>query len=160
MQKKLKQGFTLIELLVVMAIIAILVTLMIYAINAARMQSRNTQRRGTANSAKTALESFFASRKCYPRDAAGTTLCTTNGLGAAIQLDTLLGGAALTSYISASANATTFSDPIGEQGRQCYQQNGPGRYYMWILVEPDGAAATSCAAIPAAGTAGFEDFSL
>ena len=60
------KGFTLIELLVVMAIIAILVTLMIWAINTARMQSRNTQRRSNITSMKAALESYYSSKKDYP----------------------------------------------------------------------------------------------
>ena len=64
--KKAHKGFTLIELLVVMAIIAVLVTLIIAAINIARRASRDTARRNNMNATKAALEEYFAQNKMYP----------------------------------------------------------------------------------------------
>ena len=64
--KKAHKGFTLIELLVVMAIIAVLVTLIVAAINIARRASRDTARRNNTNAIKAALEEYFAQNKMYP----------------------------------------------------------------------------------------------
>jgi len=64
--KKHHKGFTLIELLVVMAIIAVLVTLIVAAINIARRASRDTTRRNNVTGVKAALEEYFAQNKMYP----------------------------------------------------------------------------------------------
>ena len=61
-----KKGFTLVELVVVMAILATLVGLGLIAVNAARVQSRNTERRSNIKSFKVALESFHSAHRDYP----------------------------------------------------------------------------------------------
>jgi len=55
---KRKSGFTLIELVVVMAIVAVLASLMVAAIMAARRQATNTQRSGNAKTLELALETY------------------------------------------------------------------------------------------------------
>ncbi|KKQ95170.1 MAG: hypothetical protein UT66_C0008G0006 [candidate division CPR2 bacterium GW2011_GWC1_39_9] len=132
------KGFTLIELLVVMAIIAILVTLMIWAINTARMQSRNTQRRSNITSMKAALESYYSSKKDYP----GT-------VGTDINIVNLK--ALFPTYATFDVE-----DPRGatDDNRSCYSKVSRNQYNLRILPEPETLG--TCANTLAVG----EDFSI
>jgi prepilin-type N-terminal cleavage/methylation domain-containing protein len=79
-QTRSKAGFTLIELVVVMAIIAVLAALMVTAFVAARRASVDTQRRGTAKSIETALETFSGSHAGkYPIYAVGSNFDCPDG---------------------------------------------------------------------------------
>mgnify|MGYP001150787786 CR=1 FL=1 len=64
-----RKGFTLIELVVVMAIIAVLVLIIIAAIQGARRQSFNSQRVGNLQSVETALEARYARCGTYQTEA-------------------------------------------------------------------------------------------
>ncbi|HBG82074.1 TPA: hypothetical protein DDW69_04570 [candidate division CPR2 bacterium] len=123
------RGFTLIELLVVMAIIAILVTLMIWAINNARMQQRNTQRRNVVQTIKTSLESYYSSKKAYPDTAddsvTGFSLIDPDGGAAAY----------LKGYVK-DAPIAQLQDPSGEETRICYESNIGAKYSLVMLPEP------------------------
>ena len=79
----MKKGFTLIELLVVIAIIAILSTLAIVGLSAARQKARDAKRLSDIRQVQSALEIYFNDKGRYP-DAvpnSGTSLIstTTNG---------------------------------------------------------------------------------
>src|SRR3972149_7394146 len=67
MPKKIK-GFTLVELLIVIAIISILVTMVLIAINPIRIinDSRDAKKRSELNQVKTALQLYFNENNSYP----------------------------------------------------------------------------------------------
>lgn len=60
------EGFTLIELLVVVAIIGLLSTLSMVALNSARMKSRDARRVADIKQIQTALELLYAEKSSYP----------------------------------------------------------------------------------------------
>ena len=61
-----KKGFTLIELLVVVAIIGLLSTLSIVALNSARAKSRDARRVADVKQIQTALELYYNDKGEYP----------------------------------------------------------------------------------------------
>jgi len=61
-----KQGFTLIELLVVVAIIGLLSTLSIVALNNARARARDARRVADVKQIQTALELYYNDNGSYP----------------------------------------------------------------------------------------------
>lgn len=65
-----KKGFTLIELLVVVAIIGLLSTLSIIALNTARAKARDARRVSDIKQIQTALELYFNDKSAYPSSTA------------------------------------------------------------------------------------------
>jgi type II secretion system protein G len=63
---KAYKGFTLIELLVVISIIGLLSTLVLVAINNARMKARDTVRLANMKQVRTALEMYANANGIYP----------------------------------------------------------------------------------------------
>lgn len=63
---KNKKGFTLIELLVVVAIIGLLATLSIVALNNARARARDARRVADVKQIQTALELYYNDQGTYP----------------------------------------------------------------------------------------------
>jgi len=68
-----KKGFTLIELLVVVAIIGLLATLSIVALNTARAKARDARRVADIKQIQTALELYYNDQGVYPGTAASLT---------------------------------------------------------------------------------------
>jgi len=67
MNKRKFGGFTLLELLVVIGIIALLVSFATVSYNAAQIRTRDSRRRADLNSAKDALEQYYAANNSvYP----------------------------------------------------------------------------------------------
>jgi len=64
--KNKKQGFTLIELLVVVAIIGLLSTLSIIALNSARAKARDAKRLSDVKQMQVALELYYNDMADYP----------------------------------------------------------------------------------------------
>ena len=62
-----RSGFTLLELLVVVAIIGLLATLSILALNNARMLARDARRKADLRQIRTALEMYYDVNDKYPR---------------------------------------------------------------------------------------------
>ncbi|MEZ7820853.1 MAG: type II secretion system protein [Patescibacteria group bacterium] len=71
---KNKKGFTIIELLIVIAIIGLLATISIVALNGARQKGRDAKRVGDIRQIQTALELYFNDQNSYPLVAASTEL--------------------------------------------------------------------------------------
>ena len=61
-----KKGFTLIELLVVVAIIGLLATMSVVALNTARAKARDTKRIGDVKQIQTALALYYTDNGGYP----------------------------------------------------------------------------------------------
>ena len=70
--KNTKSGFTLIELLVVVAIIGLLSTLSILALNSARARARDAKRVADVKQIQTALEMYYNDMGNYPLTASVT----------------------------------------------------------------------------------------
>jgi type II secretion system protein G len=64
--KLLRQGFTLIELLVVIAIIGLLASIVLVALNNARVKSRDAKRIADIRQIQTALELYYSDNGSYP----------------------------------------------------------------------------------------------
>ena len=67
-----KLGFTLIELLIVIAIIGLLSTLSVLALNQARIKSRDTKRVADVKQMMTAFEMYYNDAGAYPATPSGT----------------------------------------------------------------------------------------
>jgi len=74
-----KKGFTLIELLVVVAIIGLLSTLSILALNTARARARDAKRVADVKQIQTALEMYYNDAGVYPSTATQGTEISYNG---------------------------------------------------------------------------------
>lgn len=79
---KNKKGFTLIELLIVVAIIGILATLVIVAIQNSRTNARDSKRLADIKQMQTALELYFNDNKSYP-----TAVTNTIATGSTIYME-------------------------------------------------------------------------
>src|SRR6266702_1716272 len=77
--KNLQKGFTLIELLVVIGILAILLAIVLIAINPARQfqQANDTKRRSDVNSVLNAVNQFMADNKGALPSNTGTAISAT-----------------------------------------------------------------------------------
>lgn len=78
MQKN-KKGFTLIELLVVVAIIGLLSTLSILALNTARARARDAKRVADVRQIQTALEMYYNDVGYYPASISTTSAIESGG---------------------------------------------------------------------------------
>lgn len=65
------RGFTLIELLVVIAIIGVLSSVIVSALNTARMKSRDAQRLASLRQVERALEVYYTDNQAYPSTGGG-----------------------------------------------------------------------------------------
>lgn len=73
METKRKQGFTIVELLTVMAIIAILMGLLLPAMNAVRKLAKDTSQRAQFKSVEAALEAYNNENGSYPDSSVSTS---------------------------------------------------------------------------------------
>jgi type II secretion system protein G len=80
--RKQNKGFTLIELLIVIAIIGLLASIVLLALNNARAKSRDAKRIADVRQLATALELYFNDHNGYPSQTTGAVVSSTvpNGL--------------------------------------------------------------------------------
>ncbi len=103
-----KKGFTLVEIMVVMAIIAVLATLVIGAVQLARRTATETTHRSNARAVQTALEGSFAKYRAYCATSvtSGRATCGSNisfmTISGSAQLNVRLG----TAYTGGSCATT------------------------------------------------------
>jgi general secretion pathway protein G len=109
---KSKKGFTLIELLVVVAIIGLLSTLSIVALNNARARARDSRRLADIKQIQTALELYYSDIGLYPATASVTA-------GSAIASST-------TVYMAAVPTAPTPADGTCTAGQNTYTYTQTG----------------------------------
>ena len=72
-QKKNPSGFTLIELLVVISIIGLLSSVLLVAVNSARVKSRDVKRKADLAQFQKALEMYYNDNNEYPASGGATT---------------------------------------------------------------------------------------
>src|SRR6266550_314150 len=82
--KSLQKGFTLIELLVVIGILAVLLSIVLIAINPAKQfaQANNTKRRSDVNAILNAIDQYAADNKGALPAGIGATVTTISKTGA------------------------------------------------------------------------------
>ena len=107
---KLRRGFTLIELLVVIGILAVLLTIVLIAINPARQfsQSNNTKRRSDVNAILNAVHQYAADNRGNLSALAIPTTAANIGNGAG---DVDICAALVTLYLAALPQ-----DPLSNNG--------------------------------------------
>lgn len=110
------QGFTLIELLVVVAIIGLLSTLSIIALNSARSKARDARRLADVNAIRTALELYYSDHGYYPKFQS-MTHCSVENNNALGILETELATSKVPKDPKFSQNGTYY---------QCYNYTGVG----------------------------------
>jgi general secretion pathway protein G len=81
MFKTVLKGFTLIELLVVISIIAVISTLLLANLNAARERGRDTQRKADLRNIQTALRIFYNDYGGFPNAGTGANAGKIVGCG-------------------------------------------------------------------------------
>lgn len=110
--KKLNKGFTLIELLVVIGILAVLLAIVLIAINPARQfaQANNTQRRSDVNAILNAIHQYAADNN--GQLPAGITTTEANVADTGADICALL----VTDYLAALPVDPTVGDPVDEAG--------------------------------------------
>ena len=86
LKKQHRNGFTLVELLVVIAIIALLVSILLPAVNAAREAARRTQCINNLKQQGLALQNFHSARERFPIGVYAGTGIDDDGYGWATQL--------------------------------------------------------------------------
>ena len=148
-----RRGFTLIELLVVIAIIAILVSLLLPAVQQAREAARRSQCQNNLKQLGLALHNYHSTYKSFPPACGGTQRrCGGGGVPTAERgnCSRASGFIGLTPYLDADALWNRISKPHTDDNGRVWQAMGPfpwqGNYEPWhtqlavLLCPSDGAA--------------------
>src|SRR6266566_674488 len=115
--KNLQKGFTLIELLVVIGILAILLAIVLIAINPAKQfgQANDTKRRSDVNAILNAIDQYMPDNKGVPQ--AGITAVVKPIASGAANAD--LCGILTTKYLATLPSDPTVANPTGQIPQPC-----------------------------------------
>lgn len=131
---KSKKGFTLIELLVVISIISLLSSVVLAALNDARMKARDARRISDLRQIRIALESYFADNGYYPPASVSAACPTGYNCTGYLRSNAVSGGAnwdllanQLAKYISLP------KDPLNTTNTGCgtWEDNSQCRSYAY-----------------------------
>ncbi|OGE78886.1 MAG: hypothetical protein A3C85_04320 [Candidatus Doudnabacteria bacterium RIFCSPHIGHO2_02_FULL_48_21] len=133
------KGFTLIELLVVISVIGLLASVILIALNSARVKARNTKRLADMRQIQTALALYYNANGQYPLD--------SNEAGCNCDYSHVPSGASdflptLSAYIT-----TKINDPLEDNGapnlNYRYISDDGRTYILQFNIEPAGLG-TNC----------------
>jgi prepilin-type N-terminal cleavage/methylation domain-containing protein len=128
-------GFTLIEMMVVIAIVGFLASIILVALNNARMKGRDARRKTDIGQVRKALDLYFQDNASYPAPA-NCSNASFNGV------DIQLVQPIITSYISSvpdDPKKTTTGYP-NNYAYACSSPTGPTGYALYVPLELEGGA--------------------
>ncbi|MDO8452910.1 MAG: type II secretion system protein [bacterium] len=111
------RGFTLIELLIVIAVIGILMTAVLSAINPVEQLRKGTDTRKRSDAAEflTALERYYTTFQCYSWQMTAAGTCNTLLVSSPTQMSTMMGGTAGCGMVSCTINELLAKNEIKKE---------------------------------------------
>lgn len=147
MRKNTKTGFTLIELLIVMAVIGILSTISLFALQGTREGARDARRKGDLEAIRSALELYRSDCHEYPTQATIDDVDTVF-LGQLSDADGSCTGAVGNVYLEEIS-----SDPAAGREYRYFSLDG-STYILCAGLEDPTATAEDCDGTPGTDTCG------
>jgi prepilin-type N-terminal cleavage/methylation domain-containing protein len=139
-----KQGFTLIELMVVIAIISLLTSITLVALNSSRGKGRDAARRHNLQQVQLAIELYFSDNNAYPPNGSPNTGVNwsvlapllANYMPTGIPKDPSGDSFYIIQYITAAAPASSYGIQIKFEGTGTTCKTGVGLNPAWWVGVP------------------------
>lgn len=151
MKKNLQNfGFTLVELLVVISIIGVLIGLSIFALQGARVSSRDARRKADLELVRSGIELYRSDCNKYPTTSTPSNPTTALDTGAS---SSLKGDGSTASCLSTNVYISQIpADPISPNSNYLYSSNGTTYELCAALEQSTGLATVTCGGSSACGS--------